>query len=157
MKKGLTLLLVLVLALAMALPAFADDNRNQIAQVLEMTEGAEELNVLNMYYLTDEEMMDIVKEFRQDEESQELLPKSVKFEHLTMLRQRDVIAPDGESVKLSLRAWGAGEERYLFVFFKPVPEEEDELTDWVVLTVAKGEFIEAELPGSGQYALAWSW
>ena len=67
-----------------------------------------------------------------------------------MIRQRDV-ANSGKPIELSLRAWGAC-NRYLVVLFKPLEEE-----DWTVVAAAQGEFIDAVLPGDGQYALAWSW
>lgn len=150
MKKNLTLLMLLALLCTMAAPAFADDNNHQVAQVLEMTEGAVEEKVFKTYHLQEEQMMQTLREFRDSDESGEILPEDVKINHLTMLRQRDV-SNDGEPIELSLRAWGAG-KRYLVVLFKPLGEEE-----WTVAAVAQGEFIDAVLPGDGQYALAWSW
>ena len=40
----------------------------------------------------------------------------------------------------------------LLVLFKPLGEE-----TWTILSAAQGQFIDAVLPGDGQYALAWSW
>ena len=150
MKKILTLLVLAALVLTLAAPAFADDNNHQVAQVLEMTEGALEEKVLKAYHLQEAEMMQILEDFAQTEQAQDILPEDADIRHLTMIRQRDV-SNDGEPIELSLRAWGAC-NRYLVVLFKPLEQE-----DWTVISVAKGEFIDATLPGDGQYALAWSW
>lgn len=111
---------------AFAMPVFADDNRNQIAQVLEISQGAVE-------------------------ESKEVLPEDMEINHLTMIRQRDV-SNNGEPIEISLRAWGAAKSWYLLVLFKPLGEE-----TWTILSAAQGQFIDAVLPGDGQYALARSW
>ena len=150
MKRFLALLLLPVLLLAMALPAFADDNNHQVAQVLSITEGVEEGKVPKPDHLQDEQMMEIFRAFQETEEAEEILPEDMQIKHLTMIRQRDV-ENNGEPIELSLRAWGAG-KRYLVVLFKPAEEE-----DWTVVAAAQGEFIDAVLPGDGQYAFAWSW
>ena len=51
MKKCLTFLLLLVIAASFAMPVFADDNRNQIAQVLEISQGAVEKSVMKTNHL----------------------------------------------------------------------------------------------------------
>lgn len=150
MKKWMSLLLLTVLLVSMAATAFADDNNHQVAQVLKITEGVEEEKVPKVNHLLDQQMMEIVRAFRETEEAETILPEQMEFKHLTMLRQRDV-ANHNEPIQLSLRAWGAC-DRYLLVLFKPAETE-----DWTVLASAQGEFIDAELPGDGQYALAWSW
>lgn len=150
MKKWIALLVLPVLLAAMAVPALADDNNHQVAQVLKITEGVEEGKVPKTDHLQDEQMMEIFREFQDTEEAEEILPEDMDIQHLTMIRQRDV-ANNGEPIQLSLRAWGAC-DRYLVVLFKPAEEEE-----WTVVAAAQGEFIDAELPGDGQYAFAWSW
>jgi len=147
MKRLFTMLLALVVLCTAAIPASAatqQENKHQVADVLEITETAEETHVLNQYYLTDAQMMEVV------ENSQDVIPEEYKIRHLSMLRQRDV-TNDGEPIELSLRAWGAG-SRYLVVLFKPVDSEE-----WTVVGAAQGEFIDVTLPGDGQYVFAWSW
>ena len=150
MKKWIALLGLPVLLAAMAVPALADDNNHQVAQVLKITEGVEEGKVPKADHLQDEQMMEIFREFQETEEAEEILPEDMEIKHLTMIRQRDV-ANSGKPIQLSLRAWGAC-NRYLVVLFKPLEEE-----DWTVVAAAQGEFIDAVLPGDGQYALAWSW
>lgn len=147
MKKFAVLLVAAAALFALALPVSAatlQQNQHQIADVLEITETAVEQSVYNQYHLTDAQMMEILRT------AGDVVPEDYEIHHLTMLRQRDV-TNDGEEIQLSLRAWGAG-NRYLVVFFKPADEEE-----WTVVAAAQGEFIDATLPGDGQYALAWSW
>ena len=143
-------MMVLVLLAALSLPAFADDNSHQVAQVLEITQGAREEKVLYAYHLKEAQMMETVRAALETEEGQTLFPEDAQINHLSMIRQRDVVN-NAEPIELSLRAWGAG-DRYLVVLFKPLGEEE-----WTVVAVAQGEYIDAILPGDGQYALAWSW
>ncbi|MGM9604179.1 MAG: hypothetical protein ACI3XG_03865 [Faecousia sp.] len=150
MKRIPTLLMLLALLCAMAVPALADDNNHQVAQVLEITAGVEEGKVPKTDHLQDEQMMQVLQEFRDTEGAEEILPGDMEIKHLTMIRQRDV-ANNGEPIALSLRAWGAC-NRYLVVLFRPAEEE-----TWTVVAAAQGEFIDAVLPGDGQYALAWSW
>ena len=151
MKKYLTFLLLLVIAAAFAMPVFADDNRNQIAQVLEISQGAVEESVMKTNHLQEAELMRILRQFQETEESKEVLPEDMEINHLTMIRQRDV-SNNGEPIEISLRAWGAAKSWYLLVLFKPLGEE-----TWTILSAAQGQFIDAVLPGDGQYALAWSW
>lgn len=152
MKRFSVLIILSLLLLAMVLPAHADDNKNQIAQVLKITEGVQEESVMKMYHLQDEEMMEVYNAFRKTEEAEEILPKGMKIDHLTMIRQRYVYN-EGEPIEISLRAWGA-KERYIVVFFK---SDEDEEEKWVILAAAQGEYIDVVLPGDGEYAMALSW
>lgn len=151
MKKIMTFLMLLIFVTAMAVPAFADDNRNQIAQVLEITEGVVEKSVMKDEHLKEAELMQVLREFQDTEEAGDVLPENMEINHLTMIRQRDV-SNNGEPIEISLRAWGAGDSRYLLVLFKPLGEE-----TWTILSAAQGQYIDATLPGDGQYALAWSW
>ena len=151
MKKWIVLLVLPVLLAAMAVPALADDNNHQVAQVLKITEGVEEGKVPKLDHLQDEQMMEIFREFQDTEEAEEILPEDMEIQHLTMIRQRDV-SNNGEPIEISLRAWGAAKSWYLLVLFKPLGEE-----TWTILSAAQGQFIDAVLPGDGQYALAWSW
>lgn len=147
MKKLITLIFALALLFVAAIPVAADtqqENKHQVADVLKITETAEETHVLKMYHLKDEQMMEAVKN------SQDVIPEEYDIHHLAMLRQRDV-TNDGEPIELSLRAWGAG-NRYLVVLFKPVDSDE-----WDVIGAAQGEFIDVTLPGDGQYVFAWSY
>ena len=150
MKKIMSLLILVLVLLAMAVPAFADDNCHQVAQVLEMTEGAVEEKVLKPYHLQDEQMMQGLQDFAETEEAESILLEDADIHHLTMIRQRDV-SNNGQPTQLSLRAWGAC-NRYLVVLFKPLDQE-----NWTIIAMAQGEFIDATLPCDGQYALAWSW
>lgn len=150
MKKIMSLLILVLVLLAMAVPAFADDNCHQVAQVLEMTEGAVEEKVLKPYHLQDEQMMQVLQDFAETEEAESILLEDADIHHLTMIRQRDV-SNNGQPTQLSLRAWGAC-NRYLVVLFKPLDQE-----SWTIIAMAQGEFIDATLPCDGQYALAWSW
>ena len=118
--------------------------------MLEIIQGVREEVVFHSCHLKDEQMMEVVQAALETEEGKSLFPEDAQIHHLTMIRQRDVTG-GGEPIQLSLRSWGGGKDRYLVVFFRPVGEE-----DWTVVTVAKGEFIDATLPGDGQYALAWS-
>lgn len=149
MKRILMLLALSALLVNLALPAFADDNKSQIAQVLELTEGAAEHSVIATCHLKNDELMEILEAYRQTEEGQKFFTDSVSIGRLTMIRQRD-ISNGGEPIHISLRAWGAG-QRYLFVLFKPIEEEQ-----WAIVSAGQGQFIEADFPGDGQYALAWS-
>lgn len=150
MKKIMSLLALALLLFAMAVPAFADDNCHQVAQVLEMTEGAVEEKVPKPYHLQDQQMMQVLRDFSETEDARTILLEDADFQHLTMIRQRDV-SNDGQPTQLSLRAWGAC-NRYLVVLFKPLDQE-----DWTIPAMAQGEFIDVTLPGDGQYVLAWSW
>lgn len=151
MKKLTILLALLALLSAMAAPAFADDNSHQSAQVLEITEGVTEEVVFHSSHLKDEQMMEVVRSTLETEEGKALFPEDAHISHLTMIRQRNVTG-DGGPIQLSLRSWGGGEDRYLVVLFKPLGEEA-----WTIVAAAQGEFIDATLPGDGQYALSWSW
>ncbi len=147
MRKLFAVLLALAMLCAAAVPASAAaklENEHQIAEVLEITQTAEEAHVMKMYHLTDQQMMEAV------ENSRDVIPEDYEIHHLSMVRQRDV-TNGGEPIELSLRAWGAG-KRYLVVLFKGVDSDE-----WTVVAAAQGEFIDATLPGDGEYALAWSW
>lgn len=150
MKRWITLVLLAVLAAGLVGTASADDNKNQVVQVLELSEGAEESSVMGMEFLTDGQMMDILAAFRETEQAETVLPKQMKFKHLTMLRQRDV-ENDGEPVDISIRVWGV-KERYVLVFFQEAEQEQ-----WTILKAAQGEFLDFTLPGDGQYAIAWGW
>lgn len=150
MKKFTILMALLTLLSAMAAPAFGDENSHQSAQVLEITEGVTEEVVFHSDHLKDEQMMEVVRSALETEEGKALFPEDARIKHLTMIRQRDVTG-DGGPIQLSLRSWGGGEDRYLVVLFKPLGEEA-----WTIAAVAQGEFIDATLPGDGQYALAWS-
>lgn len=149
MKRIITWLMLSALTLLLVLPVSADDNKNQIAQVLELTEGVTEHSVMPSFHLKNHALMEILSLYRETEEGQEFFTNSVRIDHMAMIRQRD-IAGDGQPIHISLRAWGAG-NRYLFVLFKAEAQEE-----WTIVSAAQGEFIEADFPGDGQYALAWS-
>lgn len=144
MKKLISLLTMLTLLVTLAPGTAAQDNKNQVIQVLSMTEGATETHVMPMYHLTEKQLMEYW------EAAEDTLTQDVKLKHLTMIRQRD-IENRGESVAFSFRAWGAG-EKYLVAFFRPA-----EQTEWSVVAVEQGEFLDVEFPGDGEYALAWSW
>ena len=150
MKRWITLVLLAVLAAGLLGTASADDNKNQVVQVLEITEGAEEHSIMNMEFLTDGQMMELLAAFRKTEEAKTLLPEKMKFQHLTMLRQRDVYN-ENEPVDISVRVWGV-KERYVLVFFKEAEQEQ-----WTILKADQGEFLDFTLPGDGQYAIAWGW
>lgn len=151
MKKMLTILMLLLLAVSMAVPAFADDNSHQIAQVLEITPGAVEGQVLKCNHLKEAELLQILEEFRATEQAREVLPEDAVITRMTMVRQRE-ITNNNEPIEISLRAWGAGESWHLLMLFKALGEE-----TWTILSVAQGQYIDAVLPGDGEYALAWSW
>lgn len=149
MKKFAALLLLLAVLVANAVPAAADvlvENQHQIAEILSITDSAEEEHVMKYQHVKEEQMMAALEQAGED-----VVPADYRIRHLTMVRQR-TIHNNGEETQVSMRAWGAKEGQYLVVLFLPEGEE-----DWVVVAAAQGEYIDATLPGDGQYALAWSW
>lgn len=151
LKKILSIMLLIAVAAALALPCFADDNSHQIAQVLEITPGAVEGQVLKCDHLLEKELLEILADFQATEQAQEVIPADVVITRMTMVRQR-TISNNGKPIHISLRAWGAGESWHLVMLFKAQGEE-----TWTILSVAQGQYIDAALPGDGEYALAWSW
>lgn len=149
MKKILAILLTLAAVVTAAVPAAAvvnAENQHQIAEILSITESAVEEHVLKYQHVKEAAMMAAV-----DAAEEDVIPAEYEIRHLTMVRQR-IIHNDGEPTEISIRAWGATESQYIVVLFQPEGEE-----DWIVVAAAQGQYIDATIPGDGQYALAWSW
>lgn len=151
MKRILSLILAITLIAAMAIPAAAIsnvENANQCAEILSASEGVEETVVAKVFHLEEKKMMEIYNAAVEAED--EVVPKDADVKHLTMIRQKDVVCketPIEYSVKINSVI-----DRYICVFFKGLEDEE-----WSIVACEYCRNIDFSLPGSGQYAIAWSW
>lgn len=72
-------MILLALLPAIAIPAFADDNSHQSAQVLEIIRGVREEVVFHSCHLKDEQMMEVVQAALETEEGKSLFPEDAQF------------------------------------------------------------------------------
>lgn len=165
MKKLFSIVSLLVLLSSMVIPVLAYnddekpkdcisgiDNKHQCAGVLEWSEGTTDSSVYPFMHLKLYDMQKIIAE------SEDIVPEDFNANRLTMIRQRNIFNEEGP-IEISLCAWNS-KNRYLLLFFREllVPDDYNpEFGPWTLIACDYGEFLDAELPCSGQYALAWTW
>lgn len=165
MKKMLSFLSLILLLLSTVSPAFAyndpskpknvisgTDNQNQCAGIISRSQDIIEISAYAYMFLQEEDMLAIL-----EKDDSELIPKDVRIKHLTMIRQRNIDI--SEPIEYTFCTWN-GEEQYLLLFFRERrggDEYDSVFGPWELLAFDAGEFLDAEIPCSGQYALAKTW